>query len=1251
VAIGSESDRSATLRPGHVVQAQRIDVRIARQDRAFDVMGRIGELNRERLLPLIERVFEEFDRRGEVIRIERLDLDLGRFPQAEIAGGIERRLEAALREALRDALRDAMPIPSMPGASRPVAGEGTTVRSVGAALTDSFEHWLLRGTWPYGAGLGLGTGPAELMARLLVVEPEALVAMLRRRAGDETVPRRLVRQMPHALLERLLASLDPESAHWILGYMAETRAAHAAEPLVAQAPQEFARTLWFVVLRDALRRSGLRANRRAFVAKLVADIAAAAGLDPAGLLRALLAGLAAAPSAARGDASLLSILAEIGEKDSGAFGGGTRGLADGGGHAAEEARADDVASALAALEAVLAAGPAAGLSFAEAVGGAARRLQPGGATDEPVARGLLARLAAADAPALGRLLRRRAAAAADWTVSGLIETNGAEQAADLILPPHLAEAAAGLMRLSGCGAAERAALIAAATALPPSAPAAFAVAELVRRLASDRGIAEAALLSSLYADALAAGGEAGARLAPLLAEARDPAGRAQTAAVRRELAFDLLNAALTGGAASPPPHSVEAAMSSLAGVPADVIRREVGAARLEPRRAAVALSRLTPRALVRLIVLLAAGGGERSGVRAALAAAGGDPAFLATLAAELVAGTVPGAGRPANRRRAAWTAAEARALERLGSASSAADRAELVRALPSLARGDPAEPARRVTAAGAAGARHGGGVPPGPAGARGAAGATAHAAAREAQAAVVRALFFLVRRNPVELVRSLTSAEGLGATGGAVVPFASAGGSRAAARAARRAAADGARRLDVAGLGQFAAAASAAETAVLALLFDRMSDTERREAETLARLLSGPRARSSLSVELVLRTLLAAAVAAVARGGRKSFAALWRAEFAAAASPAEREALARIIPQGLAAGGEARRPPATMPERGSAAWLLALLDAPPEEARRELALLRSPGLRRRLARRLPRHLLARLLFAARPREARALLAAGDLARGVFAAQGRSLAPEQLWEALLAGAAAPPGGAVRRLVDRLVPPGAEAEALAAALLARARAVRQAPLAAALEELAAERAAAGRAPPPAPKRGPIDERSPFGRGEEAIAVGNAGLVIAAPYLPALFERLGLVERGSDGRTVWVDPEASGRGVHLLQYLADGRTDAPEPFLALNKILCGLDPSWPALPGIEPTQAERETCLSLLEAIVANWPMLRGSSVAALQETFLQREGRLVRAELGWKLEVERKTLDVLLDDLPWSFSTILSPWMNEPLTVAW
>jgi hypothetical protein len=309
--------------------------------------------------------------------------------------------------------------------------------------------------------------------------------------------------------------------------------------------------------------------------------------------------------------------------------------------------------------------------------------------------------------------------------------------------------------------------------------------------------------------------------------------------------------------------------------------------------------------------------------------------------------------------------------------------------------------------------------------------------------------------------------------------------------------------------------------------------------------------------------------------------------------------------------------------------------------------------------------LARLLPAARPAEARALLEAADSAAAAIRANGGSLAAAALREAVLdAAARSAPGGAVEALLERLLTlhvAERDREAVARRLLDRARAEGRGTLAAAVEDWLYDRApgpgsrrplaAAAEGDDAGPRRGSkLGEPVPFPEGR-AIAVANAGLVLAGAYLPQLFARLGLVAPGADGRLGWISSEAADWAVHLLQFLADGSCDSPEPALALNKLLCGLDPAEPALPFIVVTDEERSICESLLEAMLGNWPMLRGSSTAALRETFLQRQGRLVRGEGGWKLQVERKVLDILLDDLPWSFAMIFNAWMPEPLSVDW
>lgn len=50
-------------------------------------------------------------------------------------------------------------------------------------------------------------------------------------------------------------------------------------------------------------------------------------------------------------------------------------------------------------------------------------------------------------------------------------------------------------------------------------------------------------------------------------------------------------------------------------------------------------------------------------------------------------------------------------------------------------------------------------------------------------------------------------------------------------------------------------------------------------------------------------------------------------------------------------------------------------------------------------------------------------------------------------------------------------------------------------------------------------------------------------------------------------------------------------------------------------------------------------------------LQRDGRLQRRDGKWTLTVSRKTVDVLVDQIPWGFAVILHPWMSKELAVIW
>ncbi len=165
-------------------------------------------------------------------------------------------------------------------------------------------------------------------------------------------------------------------------------------------------------------------------------------------------------------------------------------------------------------------------------------------------------------------------------------------------------------------------------------------------------------------------------------------------------------------------------------------------------------------------------------------------------------------------------------------------------------------------------------------------------------------------------------------------------------------------------------------------------------------------------------------------------------------------------------------------------------------------------------------------------------------------------------------------------------------------------------------------------------------------QEVYINNAGMVLAAPYLPRLFEMLGMTEKSA-----FKNLEAQLRAVHLLQYLVYKQPVSPEYRLFLNKLLCGVRTDQPIPLEIKLSGQEQELIDSLLHGMIENWKILGNTSVAGLRESFLQRQGRLLLRDEEWHLRVASKPFDMLLDQLPWGFKTIKYPWMERLIHVQW
>jgi hypothetical protein len=176
---------------------------------------------------------------------------------------------------------------------------------------------------------------------------------------------------------------------------------------------------------------------------------------------------------------------------------------------------------------------------------------------------------------------------------------------------------------------------------------------------------------------------------------------------------------------------------------------------------------------------------------------------------------------------------------------------------------------------------------------------------------------------------------------------------------------------------------------------------------------------------------------------------------------------------------------------------------------------------------------------------------------------------------------------------------------------------------------------------------DDRSPDGA-QLRVPAFYAGLVVLTPFLPRLFAARNVAHPGEQTLT----PEALRRAAALLHFAATGENEGHEYELEFIKALLGVPADRAILfaSGIL-SRGDRDEVETVLGDVVEQWYMLKHSSTDGLRHAFLQRRGLLIDAGDSWRLRVESAAVDVLLDHLPWSLTTVALPWLPKPIAIDW
>ncbi len=84
----------------HVIKKQVIEVKIGKREEAYALQTELSQLFKTRLKPLLNSFFDQLASNGQVVQLDKLELDLGTLSSKQLEADVESKLKEALAQAL-----------------------------------------------------------------------------------------------------------------------------------------------------------------------------------------------------------------------------------------------------------------------------------------------------------------------------------------------------------------------------------------------------------------------------------------------------------------------------------------------------------------------------------------------------------------------------------------------------------------------------------------------------------------------------------------------------------------------------------------------------------------------------------------------------------------------------------------------------------------------------------------------------------------------------------------------------------------------------------------------------------------------------------------------------------------------------------------------------------------------------------------------------------------------------------------------
>ena len=224
------------MQQAHIIQRQVLDVRVPRQDGAFEIQDRLSHLHHSDLEAGLQELCERVVEADQFLQIDKLEIDLGviGLDQLEIEFLDRFRIEFAetlssrllqLSHAKSDDPSTALGAATgdvSPGLD-PFAGTEDRLMSGRDMDLKLVQYFLRTGRWPWWSGRPAADALETVLAELVVSAPEELAAMIQAELFSRAARQRAVYQFPVEILTRLMASAasasEEAAAGWVRVFM------------------------------------------------------------------------------------------------------------------------------------------------------------------------------------------------------------------------------------------------------------------------------------------------------------------------------------------------------------------------------------------------------------------------------------------------------------------------------------------------------------------------------------------------------------------------------------------------------------------------------------------------------------------------------------------------------------------------------------------------------------------------------------------------------------------------------------------------------------------------------------------------------------------------------------------------------------------------------------------------------------------------------------------------------------------------